>query len=76
MLSTGCSARLAFFTTFGVAARFTVRTGCIARRTPRGTSNRDRNPRSPPTFCSTPQEDAYPDLNVHIRSERVSAIRI
>src|SRR6266849_1572849 len=75
MLSTGCSARLAFFTTIGVAARFTVRTGRIARRTPRGTSSRDRNPMSPPSFSSTPQEVAYPDLNVHIRSERVSPIR-
>lgn len=65
MLSTGCSACLAFLTTFGVAARFTVRTGCIARRTPRGTSSRDRNPMSPPSFSSTPREDAHPDLNVH-----------
>jgi hypothetical protein len=30
---------------------------------------------SPPSFSSTAQEDAYPDLNVHIRSERVSPIR-
>jgi hypothetical protein len=43
-LSSGCIAREALFTTFGVAARFTVRTGCIARRTPRGTSNLDKNP--------------------------------
>jgi hypothetical protein len=49
-LSSGCRARLAFLTTFGVTARFTARAGCIARRIPRGTNNRDRNPTGTPSF--------------------------
>src|SRR5258708_30020379 len=66
MLSTGCSARCAFFTTFGVAARLTVRTGCAARRILRGTNSRDRNPISPPCIGKRPPDrDAYPDRNVH-----------
>jgi hypothetical protein len=44
MLSIGDSALRARFTAFGVTARFTPRPGCIARRTPRGTSNLEKKP--------------------------------
>jgi hypothetical protein len=47
-LSIGCIARRACLTTFGVAARFIVRTGCVARRTLRGMSNLDKKPMSNP----------------------------
>jgi hypothetical protein len=50
-LSTGCSARLALLMTFGVTARLTARPGCIARRIPRGTNKRDRNPTGIAFFC-------------------------
>lgn len=43
-LSIGLTARRARLITFGVMARFTVLAGCIARRTPLGTSSLDRNP--------------------------------
>lgn len=39
-LSTGCIARPAHLIAFGVTARFTPWTGCIARRTERGTDKR------------------------------------
>jgi hypothetical protein len=41
-LSTGCNARRAFLTAFGVTARFTARPGRIARRTLRGTSSLEK----------------------------------
>jgi hypothetical protein len=41
-------ARRAFLIGFGVIARFTVRTGCVARRTLRGMSNLEKNPMFPP----------------------------
>jgi hypothetical protein len=44
MLSIGDSALRARFTAFGVTARFTARPGCIARRTPRGTSSLEKKP--------------------------------
>ena len=43
-LLTGCNARLARFTDFGVTARLTARPGCMARRTPRGMNSPERNP--------------------------------
>jgi len=43
-LSTGCRARRALLTAFGVTARFTARPGCMARRTLRGTSNLEKKP--------------------------------
>lgn len=43
-LLTGLIARRICFTGFGVTARLTVRTGCAARRTLRGTSRRLKNP--------------------------------
>jgi hypothetical protein len=47
-LDTGCAARRICLTAFGVAARFTVRTGCAALRTERGTSRLVRNPTEVP----------------------------
>lgn len=44
VLSIGCIARRAFFTAFGVTARFTARPGCMARRTLRGTKSRVKKP--------------------------------
>ena len=44
MLSIGDSALRARFTAFGVTARFTARPGCMARRTPRGTSSLEKKP--------------------------------
>jgi hypothetical protein len=43
-LSMGCTARLAFLTTFGVTARLTARPGWIARRTLRGMNNLEKKP--------------------------------
>jgi len=43
-LSIGCKARLAFLTALGVTARFTVRPGCTARRTLRGTNSLEKKP--------------------------------
>lgn len=43
-LSTGCRARRAFLIAFGVTARFALRTGCMARRTERGTNKREKKP--------------------------------
>jgi hypothetical protein len=44
MLSIGDSALRARFTAFGVTVRFTARPGCMARRTPRGTSSLEKKP--------------------------------
>src|SRR5487761_1128029 len=46
-LSSGCRARLAFLIAFGVTARLTARPGCMARRTLRGTSSREKKPTFP-----------------------------
>ena len=43
-LLTGCMARRARFTAFGVIARLTARPGWAARRTLRGMKSRDRKP--------------------------------
>ncbi len=43
-LSKGCKARLALLTALGVTARFTVRPGCMARRTLRGINNLEKKP--------------------------------
>jgi len=43
-LSTGCIARRTRLIGFGMIARFTILTGCMARRSPRGTNMRDRKP--------------------------------
>ena len=52
--STGLKARLICLTDLGVTADFAVLTGCIARRTPRGTSRRLRNPMAvDPQRCGT-----------------------
>jgi hypothetical protein len=47
-LSIGCRALLAFWTTFGVIARFTARPGCTARRTLRGMNNLEKKPTNTP----------------------------
>ena len=49
-LETGCIARLARLIGLGVTARRTVRTGCVARRTDRGTRRLVRNPTLSPSF--------------------------
>jgi hypothetical protein len=58
-LSTGCRARRAFLTAFGVTARFTARPGCAARRTLRGISNLEKKPTptTPPWPMPHPLED-------------------
>jgi hypothetical protein len=38
---------------FGVTARLTLRTGCMALRIPRGTNKRDRNPTGFSSFGPT-----------------------
>ncbi len=52
-LSTGCIARRALLITFGVTARFTPRTGCIARRTERGTNKRLKKPMNDRSAAAT-----------------------
>jgi hypothetical protein len=49
-------ARLAFFTALGVTTRFTARPGCIARRTPRGTSNLEKKPIATPATVNLPSQ--------------------
>ena len=62
VLSIGCIARRAFFTTFGLTARFTARPGCTARRTLRGTRSLVKNPiANHPPIVSAQMPGSIPD---------------
>jgi hypothetical protein len=65
-LSTGCKARRAFLIILGVTARFTVRPGCMTRRTLRGTSNLEKKPTLTSRSAKPYAAKDYPSASAHV----------